>query len=421
MLKGIKIRLELNNKQTTMAKQHAGVARHAYNWGVDICQKSFENKEKIPSSKDLHKKLNAEVKKENPWYYDSSKCSPQQALRNLETAFKNFHRKQKASGYKLIKKIKKNGVVIKTVLEGLPQFKKRGVRDSFYLEGAIRVNGNKIKVPIFGWLKCSEELPATESIKNVSISRTADDWFISFHYEINVEPPTEKTKGIVGVDLGIKTLATLSDGTIFPSIKPYRRLKRKLKMLQRKASKKYVAGAETQSNNYKKAVADVVKLHQTIANQRKDYTHKLTTYLAKNHSEVVIETLNIKGMSKNHRLASAILDGGFFEFSRQMEYKSEWYGSVLTKVGMFYPSSKTCSCCGHKKEKLLLNERIFNCENCGLSIDRDLNASLNLEKQAVSSTVSACGVANKTEHYVQLPQRNKNKTANDNCATYKFV
>lgn len=409
MLKSVKIRLELNNKQVTMARQHAGVSRHAYNWGVDVCQKAFENNEKMPSAITLHKRLVAEVKKENKWYYDSSKCSPQQALRNLETAYKNFHNRQKKSGYKLLKKIKKNGEV-KTVLEGLPQYKRKGVRDSFYLEGAIRVDGRKIKVPFFGWLRCSEELPVVQ-VKNVTISRVADEWFISFRYEAEIKP-TIKTKGVVGVDLGIKTLATLSDGVIFPSVMPYRKLKRKLKILHRKVSKKYVKGAERQSNNYKKALADVAKLHQRIANVRKDNTHKLTSYLAKNHSEVVIETLNIKGMSKNHRLASAILDGGFFEFSRQLEYKCGWYGSVLTKVPMFYPSSKTCSCCGAKKEKLLLSERIFKCGVCGLRTDRDLNASLNLEKMAVSSTVSACGVANPTKQCALLPQRSKNKTSN---------
>jgi putative transposase len=395
-MKSLKVRLELNNEQATMAAKHAGCARHAYNWGVDLCRKAFEAKEKIPSAIDLHKKLVAEVKTVHPWYYESSKCAPQQALRNLQTSYANFHRKQKKSGYKLVKKIKRNGVVFKIVLEGLPQFKKRGVNDSFYLEGAIYVDKNKIKLPKFGWLKCSEELPDV-SIKNVVVSRTANEWFVSFKVPYTPET-TEKIRGVVGVDLGIKTLATLSDGVVFEAIKPYKTHKRKLKILQRRASKKFVKDQPV-SKNYKKAQQKVAKLHQRIANVRKDYTHKLTSYLAKNHSEIVVETLNIKGMSKNHRLASAILDGGFFEFTRQLEYKSHWYGSTVTKVSRFYPSSKTCSRCNHRKQELKLSERIFHCEQCGCNIDRDLNASLNLKSMAVSSTVAACGEVNQVEHY----------------------
>jgi putative transposase len=389
MLRGRKIRLELNDKQKSMALGHAGVARHAYNWAVDICQKAFENKEKTPSAIDLHKKLVKEVKTEFDWYYNYSKCAPQQALRNLETAYKNFHEKQKKHGYKLTKTIRKKGVLVK-VLEGLPQFKKKGVNDSFYLESNIQVDGNKIKVPKFGWLKCSEEINCSNQIKNVSISRKADQWFISFKQEVDVLH-TEKNKGIVGVDLGIKTLATLSDGFVFEAIKPYKKFKRKLKLAQRKQSKKFVefekGSKKSQSKNYKRAAMIVAKIHKNISDLRNDYTHKMTSYLAKNHSEIVIETLNIKGMSKNHKLASAILDGGFFEFKRQLEYKCKWYGSTLTKVDMFFPSSKTCSCCGFKKKVLKLSERVFKCEECKIELDRDLNASLNLKKKAVSYTV----------------------------------
>jgi len=159
--------------------------------------------------------------------------------------------------------------------------------------------------------------------------------------------------------------------------------RRKLKLLQRKAKNKVIRGAKRQSSNYTKAAMKVAKHHQRIANIRKDYSHKITSYLAKNHRQVVIENLNLKGLVKNHTLAGAIHDGGFYEFKRQLEYKCNWYGSKLTIVDRFYPSSKTCSCCGHKKERLSLDERMFNCENCGLSIDRDLNASLNLEKEGI--------------------------------------
>ena len=393
-MKGFKTRLELNNRQTTMALQHAGVARHAWNWCVSYCREKSAKREKLPSAIDLHKLLVKEVKTSNPWYYQSSKCAPQNKTRDIQTAYTKFFQDLKSgkvqklkSTYIAKRKSRKLPINYDIVNEiGKPQFKrKNAASDTFYLEGAIQTDKNKIKVPKFGWLKCSEQLPDCE-IKNVVISRQADEWFISFKVPL-IPQIIEKKGGAVGVDLGVKTLATLSDGTIFPAIKPYRRHKRKLRRLQRVQSKRFVKGAKNQSYNYKKASEKVAKLHQKIANVRNNYTHKLTTYLTKNHSEIVIEDLNVAGMSKNHKMASAILDGGFSEFRRQVEYKCKWYGSILTVVDRFYPSSKTCSCCEKVKKTLKLSERVYRCDSCGTSIDRDLNAAINLKKKAESSPV----------------------------------
>lgn len=363
-MKSIKVRLELNNKQTTLANKHAGVARYAYNWGKSVCDLAIQNKEHRPTAIDLHKKFVKEEKTIKSWLYEVSKCSPQQGLRNLDEAYKRTF-KVKGSHF--------------------PKFKKKGQHDSFYLDGAIKTNGSEIKVPKFGWLKCSETLPECE-VKNVVISKTANQWFIAF--KIPFEPQiTNKVNGVVGVDLGIKTLAVLSDGKVFEAVKPYKRNKRKLKILQRRLSKK-----QKGSQNRKKACVKIAKLHYRIANIRKDTTHKLTTYLSKNHTECVIEDLYVRGMSKNHKLASAILDGGFSEFRRQLKYKCQWYGSTLTIVDRFYPSSKNCSGCGNVKKELKLSEREYVCENCGLVIDRDLNAAINLRNKSVSYTESACGV-----------------------------
>ena len=369
-MKGIKIRLELNNIQTTLAKKHAGVARHAYNWGVDICQKAHINGEKRPSPIDLHKKLVKEVKSANKWYYEASKCPPQEALRNLNNAYQRFFKG----------------------LGNLPKFKKKGVKDSFYLEGNIEAKDGKIKLPRFGWVKMSEKI-TVENIKNVTVSRQAHHWFVSFKTD-NKPVKINHPEKVVGVDLGIKTLATLSNTLTFENKRPYKQYKRKLKIEQRKLSKKYVKGQKLkirgssgkQSNNYHKQQQKVASIHYKISCIRKDSIHKLTTHLAKNHSEIVIEDLNVRGMSKNHRLASAILDGGFHEFRRQLTYKCKWYGSTLTVADRFYASSKTCSCCGTKKKKLKLSERTFKCDECGFSMDRDLNAALNLKKLAVSES-----------------------------------
>ena len=361
-MKSHKIRLEFNDKQSTLASKHAGVARHAYNWGLSVCKEKYKNGEKRPSGIDLHKKLVAEVKAVNEWYYEVSKCSPQEALRNLDKAYIKCFKEKK----------------------GLPVFKKKGKQDSFYLEGNIEIKDNIIKIPKFGKVRISEPLDI-EGIKNVTISKTANQWFVSFKVS-NANLPKQTQNNPVGVDLGIKTLATLSEGTIFENRKPYKKAKRKLKIAQRKLSKKYKKGVP-QSKNYQKAQKKVAKIHYKIACIRKDNLHKITTYLSKNHSEIVIEDLNVSGMSKNHKLAGAILDGGFYEFRRQLTYKCEWYGSNLTVVSRFYPSSKTCSKCGEVKKVLKLSERIFECACCGFSLDRDLNAAINLKKQAVSYTV----------------------------------
>jgi putative transposase len=400
-MKSLKVRLELNDKQKSYAMQHCGVARHAWNWALALCKEIEKDKGKLPSAIDLHKLLVKDVKSANAWYYDVSKCSPQESLRNIQKAYSKFFSElkngtieKKRNAYIKSQKSKGQPINYDVVKDmGKPNFKKKGKKDSFYLEGTIQTKDNKIKVPKFGWLKCSEILPNCD-IKNCVISRTANEWFISF--KVPFTPVvTEKKHQSVGIDLGIKTLATLSTGVVFENLRPYKKAKRKLKLAQRQVSKKFVKGAKEQSRNYKKAAVKVAKIHQQVANVRKDSIHKLTTHLAKNHSEVVIEDLNVSGMSKNRKLASAILDGGFFEFRRQLTYKCEWYGSKLTVVDRFFPSSKTCSSCGEVKATLKLSERIFKCNACGYQADRDANASYNLEQKAVSYTVSACGELNK--------------------------
>ena len=368
MLKSIKIRLELNNKQKSMCAGHAGVSRHAYNQGLAYCIDSYNSGgTKLPTSIDLHKWLVATVKKDNPWYYNYSKCSPQEALRNLEKAYRTFFKNKK----------------------GFPKFKKKGQRDSFYLEGNIQIKDNKIKVPKFGWLKCSE-IPPNVSTKNVTISRVSNEWYISFRYEFTYIK-TSKKYDSVGVDLGIKTLVTLSNGGSFENSKPYKNAKSKLRKQQKEVSRRFVKNTKNQSNNYKKSVLKLSKTHAKVANARKDYLHKITSYLTKNFDTVVIEDLKVKSMTKNHNLASAILDGGFFEFKRQMLYKKEWYGGSVILANTYFPSSKLCSGCNSKKDVLKLSEREYVCTECGLAIDRDYNASLNLKNLAVSSTVTAFG------------------------------
>ncbi len=388
-MKSIKVRLELNHKQQTLAKKHAGTARFAYNWGLSKSTELMTQGSKRPSGIDLHKLWVAEVKPSHSWTYEVSKCSPQQALRNLEEAYKRRFK---------VKNTKS------------PRFKKRGKQDSFYLEGAIKVVGTRIKLPKFGWLKLSEKVETCE-VKNVVVSRHSEHWFVSFKAE-HLPQITEKKREKVGVDLGIKTLATMSDGEVQRAVKPYRQYQRKIKRRQRRVSKKFIKGAEKQSNNYRKASEKVAKTYYKVGNIRKDALHKLTTKLAKNHGEIIIEDLNIRGMSKNHKMASAILDGGFYEFRRQLEYKTSWYSSKLTVANRYYPSSKMCSSCGNIKERLSLAERIYKCEVCGLEIERDLNAAINLENYE-ENTASYAGRLEKKSEVCGVSKRPKAERLRD--------
>ena len=386
MLLGFKTELQVNNKQRTLLSKHAGTARHAWNSGLSLCKAVLnhnlnnpEDKIKFPSSIDLHKWLVACIKSEHPWYYEVSKCAPQQALRNLRKAFDDFFKKKK----------------------GFPKFKKKNRGNSFYLEGSIKLESNRIRLPKIGWVKTYERLPTGITPKNVTVSRHADRWLVSF--KIETEPIlTPKFFDLVGVDLGVKSLATLSTGEVFEGAKSYKKIEAKLSIFQYLNRKKKI-----HSKNWEKYQFKIAKLHRRIANLRKDTLHKLTksaqllelaskrtltTDLAKNHRQVVIEDLNVSGMLANHKLAKAVQDMGFYEFRRQLEYKCQLYGSQLIIADRWYPSYKTCSNCGTIKESLSLSERIFSCKNCHWVMDRDLNAAINLAALAGSLPVSACGV-----------------------------
>lgn len=358
MLLGFKTELKLNNRQRTQLVKHCGVARHAWNWGLWLTKNILDHnkineseKLKFPTAIDLHKLLVALVKSENAWYYECSKSTPQQALIALREAWKRCFKKT----------------------AGVPKFKKKGRRDSFTLEGTVKILGDsKIQVPVIGILKTYERLPQVPT-KSCTISRQADRWFISFRFE--VEQQVIGNTSVVGVDLGIKSLATLSTGEVIVGAKSYKKYGAKLSRMQWLNRHKVIG-----SRNWKKAQIKIARLHRRIANIRKDTLHKLTTLLAKNHGTIVIEDLNVSGMMANHKLAASVADMGFFEFRRQLTYKCELYGSRLVIANRWFPSSKTCSNCGTKKETLTLSERVFECSHCRFVIDRDLNAAIILSK-----------------------------------------
>jgi putative transposase len=300
-------------------------------------------------------------------------------LQDLEEAFKRF--------FKNCNLKNKGGFKSKN---GFPRFKnkKNGV-GGFRLTGSIYVFADAIQIPKIGKVRLKERgyIPTDAKILNITVTERAGRWFVSVLIEAELPEPSAKPVAVAGVDLGIKTLATCSDGVTFRHSKALQESLQKLRRLSRLVSRKKKGGA-----NRRKAVAKLGKLHKRISDIRNDTLHKVTTHLAKTKSVVVIEDLNVSGMLKNRCLARAISDVGFGEFRRQMEYKGSWYGCKVIVADRFFPSSKMCCKCGEVKIDLSLSERIFVCE-CGNVIDRDLNAAINLERYctAGSAGIYACG------------------------------
>ena len=372
--KAYRYELDPNNIQRSSLAQHAGVARFAYNWGLEQRIARYKNNQgddRFTDAMKQHKLLNSLKKTEFPWMYETSKCAPQEALRDLHRAFNNFYRGRK-SGKKI----------------GFPRFKRRGFRDRFRLTGTIRFHKRAIQLPRIGKVRIKEKREKYHSgrILSVTVRRRADRWFVSVTVEEDFLDPQPVRGPPVGVDLGVKTLATLSDGTTFANPRALGRRLRKLRQLSKNLSRK-----KKGSKNHEKAKLRLAKMYLKVFNVRQDTLHKLTTYLAKSHSKVVIEDLLVSGMLKNRRLARVIADMGFYEFRRQLEYKCQWYGSELVVAARIFPSSKMCSQCGHRKKELSLTERVYECEQCGLEIDRDLNAALNLVAVSLPETENACG------------------------------
>jgi putative transposase len=270
-----------------------------------------------------------------------------------------------------------------------PRFKKKFVDDRFRADngpGTFDVQGKRIRLPKIGWIKTREPLRFSGKLKRVVVSRTADRWFASVLVEMDTDQPDRENQTIGGVDLGVKALATLPDGTMFESPKALERNLKKLRRLNKAHSQK-----KNGSRNKRKSAAKLARLHQRIANIRADALHKLTTYLVRTYGVVGIEDLNVSGMSQNKRLARHIADVGFHEFRRQLKYKAELYGTRIVVADRFYASSKTCSACGAKNETLGLGDRAWTCGSCGTHHDRDTNAAANLQTLAASSAVTARG------------------------------
>ncbi len=378
VLRAFKTELDPTFRQTQELLQHAGCARFAYNWGLRKKIDAYKATGKSPTAIDLHRELNAlkKVPVEDggfPWMYRSSKCAPQEALRNLDSAYKSFFRRCK-SGAKM---------------KGFPRFKSRhhGI-GSFRLTGTIRASESSVQLPSLGGLRLKEQgyLPVDNvKVLSATISESAGRWFVSLQVEQKIADPAPKSSDIVGVDVGIHHLAVTSDGKVFDNPRALAKSQQTLRVRQKSVSRKVKGSA-----NRRKAVARLARVHRRVANIRKDAIHKMTTAITKQAYVIVVEDLNISGMLKNHCLARALSDASLSEIHRQLAYKAKWNGVEFIKADRFYPSSKLCSGCGAKKDSLSLSERMYCCEACGLRIDRDLNAATNLKMWPTVASALAC-------------------------------
>lgn len=394
MILAHKIALDPNDVQETYFRKAVGTARFVYNWALAEWQRQYaawkaDDTLLKPSDAALRRQLNALKREQFPWMLDVTKNAPQMAIIYLGQAFKNFF----------------------AGTAEYPTFKKKGRHDSFTLTNdQFAIKGRKVHIPKLGWVRMHETVRFIGKVLEGTVSRTADRWFLSVTVEIP-DPPVvcRENQAVGGVDLGVSALATLSTGEKIVGPKAYAAAQTKLRRLQQHFSRqmeaaKVRAGLKPGqsipkgmhipwSKNMVKTQRRIARLHAQIANIRDNALHQLTTMLVKRFDVIAIEDLNVAGMLKNHKLARAIADMGFGEFRRQLEYKAAQRGKTVVVANRWYPSSKTCSQCGHKVPKMPLSVRAWTCPQCQAQHDRDVNAAMNLRQVAESSMGSCSSVS----------------------------
>lgn len=390
MIKTHKITLNPNRAQVVWFYQQSGYAKFAFNSAFSDFKTEL-SAGKFLSLYDLNKRFN-QKKKDFDWAQAQDQRAAMYAVHNLGQAIDNWKAKRAK----------------------FPKFKKRGCKHSFTTdEQAIRVEGKRIKLPKIGWIKTFEALRFRGKIVSVTISRTAHRWFASISVEVqdpvyecqasseyvdwfvsnvgvknaqvvdveNTQAVEISTHPTIGIDVGINTVATLDNGTKYENPRPLKRYEQKLKREQRKLSRKVFL-----SQNWYKQKRKVERLHYRIACIRKDAHHKATTEIVGMAGAIAIETLKVTNLLKNRKLAKALSDSALGGFLEKLKTKAKALGIPITEAPQFFASSKTCSNCGHKKDDLTLSDRQYQCSHCGTSIDRDINAAVNLKYVAVGQT-----------------------------------
>jgi len=372
MLKAYRYRLDPSLTQKRWFARAMGSARYVYNWGLSERIKAYETEKKRLTAYDLCKKLTPLKREEDKeWLSEAPVVCLQQALRNMDVAFTKFFREK----------------------NGFPRFRSKYGKQRIQFVGNVQVDfkASKVKLPKIGWVRAFITRPFEGKMGTVTVSRTAcGRYYVSILVETPdalpvKRPVTEATA--VGVDVGLKEYVVLSNGERFSNPRHYQESEKRLAVLQRRLSRK-----KKGSKRRMRAKLAVARCHQRIADRRSDFLHKLTSQLVKNHDSIVIEDLNVGGMLKNHCLAKHISSASWSEFFRQLEYKCEWSGKNLIRIGRFEPSSRLCTC-GHVNRELTLKDRTWKCPSCGEVHDRDLLAARNikmfgLDKQNLIGQVS---------------------------------
>ena len=366
-----KIRLDLNDKQASLCAQHAGYARKAWNHGLADFKEGLKIDE-WRGDKTLRPRFNAVKYDLYPWCKALSHLPAKNALINLGRAIDAWVGR------------KRDGVVRATKTR-FPRFKKRGRHDSFRIDdgrGTVVVEGKKVNLPKIGWLRMREAVRFNGEIISCTVSKIASHWFASFTVDTKTSPPKTRTGRTIGVDVGIKRLAVCSDGVEYANPKPLHAAQSRLRRFQRALARR-----KRGSNRWCAMRDRIARQYYRVSCIRRDAHHKATTAIVKRSAKVVCETLNVKGMLKNRRLARALSDAGLGEFIEMLRYKSEMYGVTFEQVSQWFPSSKICSQCGRKNDALTLAMRTWTCQGCGSVLDRDHNAALNLEQAERPSVI----------------------------------
>ena len=354
MKKGFNIRIYPNKEQQILIDKTFGCTRYIYNFMLNLKQKLYEFCG-ISLNYNQMSKILTELKKRKLWLQEPDKCSLQCSIKDLDNAYLNLF----------------NGA-------GFPNFKSRRGKNSYRTNDKLKLDqDNKmIRIPKVGWIKFRDKTNfiGLTKINNITISKTASGkYFASISAEVDITA-FAKTKKSCGVDLGLKDFCILSDGTKFENPKFLVSNEKRLRILQKSLSRKVYG-----SRNYEKARIKLAKFHEHIANCRKDYLHKISTFLVKNYDIICAETLQVKNMLKNHCLAKAIQDVSWYEFCRQLEYKCLWHNKKFVRINTYFASSQICSNCGYKNPDIKnLDIREYDCPECGVHHDRDINAAINI-------------------------------------------
>ncbi|AIC11700.1 RNA-guided endonuclease InsQ/TnpB family protein [Xylella fastidiosa] len=378
-LQAFKFQLKPNGQQERDMRRFAGACRFVFNRALALQNENHEAGHKhVPYTKMTSWLIGWKYDADTQWLKEAPSQPLQQSLKDLECAYKNFFQKRSA----------------------FPRFKKRGQKDTFRYPQGVKLDqeNNRISLPKLGWIRYRNSRNVLGTVKNVTVSQSCGKWYVSIQTSHEVPEPIHPSSSMVGMDAGVAQLATLSDGTIYLPVNSFKSSQKKLARLQRQSSRKVKF-----SHNWQKQRRKIQQLHSRIANIRKDYLHKVTTAISKNHAMIVIEDLKVSRMSRSARgtvsqpgrnvlaksgMNRSILDQGWHEMRRQLEYKQHWRGGHVIAIRPAYTSQR-CACCGHTVKENRRSQSEFECLGCGYTAHADMNAARNI--LAAGHAVLACG------------------------------